>query len=143
MTADLEVHAGVMHLAADGTVTWYEIDMPGADTVSSNSAYGDKVVGIYTDADGIHGYVATISGHLQPDHQRRPTSPTLHRHDAVAARRRKGRRHHQQRHHPVTGKPGVGIRGETYGVITNNAVDRRDRRRPARRCRCTASTAPC
>ncbi|MDN4532000.1 hypothetical protein QWT34_23465, partial [Salmonella enterica subsp. enterica serovar Typhi] len=45
ITADGTVHPSVMHVAADGSVTWYEIDIPG-DVVSSNSAYGDQVVGI-------------------------------------------------------------------------------------------------
>ncbi|HML27404.1 MAG TPA: hypothetical protein PKE16_00925 [Hyphomicrobium sp.] len=60
-----DVHPAVMHIDALGHVTWYEIDIPGT-VVSSNSAYGDNVIGIYIDGGGIHGYLATIPGIYNP-----------------------------------------------------------------------------
>jgi subtilase-type serine protease len=119
VTADLEVHAGIMHLAADGTVTWYEFDMPGADVVSSNSAYGDKVVGIYTDADGIHGYVATIDGIYNPTVNTVPINTDA---SGPALEGQEGEDIINSANITVTGAGGVGIRGETYGVITNSAT---------------------
>lgn len=109
-----------MHLAADGTVTWYEFDMPGADTVSSNSAYGDKVVGIYTDADGIHGYVATIEGIYNPTVN--TTETTFTDTNAAFLDGVKGEDIINEANITATGNGGVAIRGETYGVITNEAT---------------------
>jgi len=120
VTADLEVHAGIMHLAADGTVTWYEFDMEGADTVSSNSAYGDKVVGIYTDADGIHGYVATIEGIYNPTVN--TTETTFTDTNAAFLDGVKGEDIINKANITATGELGVAMRGETYGVLTNEAV---------------------
>lgn len=57
-----------MHLDALGVVTWYEIDIPGA-VVSSNSAYGDYVIGIYVNENGNNGYLATLPGMYNPDPQ--------------------------------------------------------------------------
>jgi subtilase-type serine protease len=119
VTDDGVVHPGVMHLDALGIPTWYEIDIPG-NVVSSNSAYGDKVVGIYTDADGIHGYVATIDGIYNPTVN--TTETTFTDSNAAFLDGVKGEDIINQANITATGELGVAMRGETYGVITNEAT---------------------
>ena len=119
VTADEVVHPGVMHLDEFGFATWYEIDIPGT-VVSSNSAYGDKVVGIYTDADGVHGYVATIDGIYNPTVN--TTETTFTDTNAAFLDGKKGEDIINQANITATGNGGVGMRGETYGVLTNEAT---------------------
>ena len=119
ISADGKVHPAVMHVDALGIATWYEIDIPG-EVVSSNSAYGDKVVGIYV-ADGkTNGYVATIEGIYNPISN---TGALVSGADNVAALSgTKGDDIVNSGTVEVTGQGGVGIRGETYGVLKNTGT---------------------
>lgn len=119
VTADGTVHPAVMHIDALGKTSWYEIDIPG-NVVSSNSAYGDNVVGIYVDSNGINGYVATIPGLYNPI--RNTGTLTFDADNAAALSGRKGDDIVNSGTVQVTGNGGVGIRGETYGVLTNSGT---------------------
>lgn len=119
VTADGVVHPAVMHVDALGIATWYEIDIPGA-VVSSNSAYGDNVVGIYVDDTGIHGFLATIPGIYNPI--RNTGTLTFAGDNAAALSGRKGDDIINSGTVQVTGNGGIGMRGETYGVLTNSGT---------------------
>ncbi|GAB4071956.1 autotransporter domain-containing protein [Ancylobacter sonchi] len=119
VTADGTVHPAVMHVDALGIATWYEIEIPGA-VVSSNSAYGDNVVGIYVDENGINGYLATIPGIYNPI-RNTGTLTSSAENDAVLSGR-KGDDIINSGTVAVTGNGGVGMRGETYGVLTNTST---------------------
>ena len=118
VTADGVVHPGVLHVDANGNKTWYEIDIPG-NVVSSNSAYGDHVVGIYLDGTTTHGYVATMpAGMYNPI---RNNTPIVNSTDGATgiATNPGGDDVINNSTILMTGAGGVGIKGETYGVITN------------------------
>ncbi|GGC62531.1 autotransporter outer membrane beta-barrel domain-containing protein [Chelatococcus reniformis] len=119
VTPDGVVHAGVLHVDALGIPTWYEINIPGAAVVSSNSAYGDKVVGVYTmpGSTGSNGYVATIPGIYNPIRNTGALMSSAT--NAAALSGRKGDDIVNSGTVRVSGNGGVGIRGETYGVLTN------------------------
>ncbi|KAA0969763.1 autotransporter domain-containing protein [Aureimonas fodinaquatilis] len=120
VTADGVVHPGVMHVNfLTGVHSWHEIDIPGA-VVSSNSAYGDNVVGIYVDDDGIHGYLATIPGIYNPT--RNTDAIDFADENATALDGVRGEDIINSGNITATGAGGVGIRGETYGAISNSAV---------------------
>ncbi|WP_454917931.1 autotransporter outer membrane beta-barrel domain-containing protein [Xanthobacter sediminis] len=119
VTIDGVVHPAVMHVDAEGRVTWYDIDIPGA-VVSSNSAYGDHVVGIYVDDSGINGYLATIPGMYNPI--RNTGTLTSAADNAAALSGRKGDDIVNSGTIQVSGRGGIGIRGETYGVLTNSGT---------------------
>lgn len=119
VSADGEVHGAVMHLAADGTVTWYELDIPGG-TVSANSAYGDQVVGVYTQDGTVQAYIATIPGMYNPI---RNTGTLTSSADAAAVLSgNKGDDIINSGTIQVSGKDGIGMRGDTYGVLTNSGT---------------------
>ncbi|HSI40690.1 MAG TPA: autotransporter domain-containing protein [Xanthobacteraceae bacterium] len=117
ITPDGVTHPAVLHVAADGTTTWYEIDIPG-EVVSSNSAYGDNVVGIYI-ADGeINGYVATIPGMYNPIRNETPLVVSVDGATGIATNPG-GDDVINSSTILVSGKGSTGIKGETYGVLTN------------------------
>lgn len=119
VTADGTVHPAVLHVDALGRATWYEIDIPG-DTVSSNSAYGDNVVGIYTVNGAVNGYLATIPGLYNPI---RNTGPlTFATDNAAALDGRKGDDIINSGTVTASGNGGIGMRGETYGVLSNTGT---------------------
>ncbi|WP_159436455.1 autotransporter domain-containing protein [Pseudovibrio sp. Tun.PSC04-5.I4] len=64
--ADGTPHSTVLHIAANGDLTWYDFDIPGSDVTSSNSAYQGQIIGVYTDADGTHGYSFEIPAIYTP-----------------------------------------------------------------------------
>ncbi len=119
VTADGTVHPAVMHVDALGRATWYEIDIPGA-VVSSNSAYGENVVGIYVDGNGINGYLATIPGMYNPIRNTGTLASSAD--NAAALSGRKGDDIINSGTVQVSGKGGIGMRGETYGVLTNSGT---------------------
>ena len=123
ISADGVVHPAVMHVDALGVVTWYEIDIPGA-VVSSNSAYGDNVVGIYVSTEGgtstINGFIATIPGMYNPI--RNTGTLNFAGENAAALSGRKGDDIINTGTINVTGNGGIGMRGETYGVLTNKGT---------------------
>ncbi|MCK0209767.1 autotransporter domain-containing protein [Starkeya koreensis] len=117
--ADGNVHPAVLHINELGHGTWYEIDIP-QENVSANSMYGDKVVGVYTDAEGVHGYLATMPGLYNPI----TNTTTLNFADANAAALDGGKGDDIVNSGTinVTGNLGIAIRGETYGVLTNSGT---------------------
>ncbi|WP_127090842.1 autotransporter outer membrane beta-barrel domain-containing protein [Aquabacter cavernae] len=119
ITADGETHPAVMHVAADGSVTWYEINIPG-DTVSSNSAYGDKVVGIVQNGSSITAYIATIPGLYNPIRNTGTLTSSADNAAALSGRKSDDIVNSGTVH--VSGVAGVGMRGETYGVLTNSGT---------------------
>ena len=119
ISADGAVHPAVMHVDALGIVTWYEIDIPG-QVVSSNSAYGDHVVGIYVLNGVTNGYIATIPGMYNPI--RNTGTLTSSADNAAALSGGKGDDIVNSGAVEVTGTGGVGMRGETYGVLTNSGT---------------------
>ncbi|NDV85358.1 autotransporter domain-containing protein [Aurantimonas aggregata] len=119
VTADGVVHPAVMHVDAFGVHTWHNIDIPGA-LVSSNSAYGDNVVGIYVDANGINGYLATIPGIYNPT---RNTGTLISDADNTAVLSGvRGEDLINSGTIEVSGTAGIGMRGETYGVLKNTGT---------------------
>lgn len=121
VSADGEVHPAVLHVNfVTGAHTWHDIDIPGK-VVSSNSAYGDKVVGIYIDEnDQIHGYVATIPGIYNPTVNDNRIASNAD--DDVVLDGHRGEDIVNNGNITVSGARGIAIRGETYGAITNNGV---------------------
>lgn len=121
VTTDGVVHAGVLHVDALGVPTWYEINIPGAELVSSNSAYGDTVVGIYLTPGSTtpNGYVATLSGIYNPI--RNDATLTSSASGAVLSGI-KGDDIVNTGTIQVDGEFGIGIRGDTYGVLTNTGT---------------------
>ncbi|WAC28080.1 autotransporter outer membrane beta-barrel domain-containing protein [Ancylobacter sp. SL191] len=119
VTADGVVHPAVLHVDALGNETWYEIDIPG-NVVSSNSAYGDNVVGIYVDSTGIHGYLATIPGMYNPIRNTGTVASSIDN-DAVLSGII-GDDIINSGTISVSGNGGVAIRGDTYGVLTNSGT---------------------
>lgn len=115
---DGTTHAAVMHLDARGKVTWYEIGID-APVVSSNSAYGDTVVGIYVDG-GVYAYIATIPAMYTPI--RNTGTLTSSAANEAALSGRKGDDIVNTGTVEVSGKGGIGMRGETYGVLTNSGT---------------------
>lgn len=122
VTPDGAVHAGVLHVNALGIPTWHEINIPGATLVSSNSAYGGTVVGIYLlpGSTAPNGYVAAIPGIYNPI--RNSGLLTSGAADAAALSGRKGDDIVNSGAIRVSGNGGIGIRGETYGVLTNSGT---------------------
>lgn len=122
VTPDGVVHAGVLHVDALGVPTWYEITIPGASLVSSNSAYGDTVVGIYLTPGSTtpNGYVATIAGIYNPI--RNTGTLTSGATNAAALSGGKGDDIVNSGTVQMSGNGGVGMRGETYGVLTNTGT---------------------
>ncbi len=122
VTTDGVVHAGVLHVDALGIPTWYEITIPGAALVSSNSAYGDLVVGIYLTPGSTvpNGYVATLPGIYNPI--RNTGTLTSSAVNAAALSGGKGDDIVNSGTVQVTGTGGIGMRGETYGVLTNTGT---------------------
>ena len=122
VTTDGVVHAGVLHVDALGIPSWYEIIIPGASLVSSNSAYGDTVVGIYLlpGSTTPNGYVATIAGIYNPIRNTGTLSSSADNSAALSGG--KGDDIVNNGTVQVTGNGGIGMRGETYGVLTNTGT---------------------
>lgn len=119
VSADGTLHPSVMHVAADGSVTWYDIDIPG-DVVSANSAYGDKVVGIVTNGGVTTAYIATLPGIYNPI--RNAGDITSSAASSAALSGRKGDDIVNSGTVSVSGNAGIGMQGDTYGVLTNSGT---------------------
>ncbi|MBN9267622.1 MAG: TOBE domain-containing protein [Hyphomicrobium sp.] len=119
ITADGAVHPAVMHIDALGKTTWYEIDIPGA-VVSSNSAYGEHVVGVYVAGGMVKGYLATLPGIYNPIRNTGTLTSAVVNGAALSGG--KGDDIVNSGSVQVTGEGGIGMRGETYGVLTNSGT---------------------
>lgn len=111
-------HASVLHISAAGFETWYDIDIADAETTSANSIYGDQAIGIYVDADGIHGYVTTIPGIYTP-----LTNSAAHDVDTPGVAALSGVQGEDIVNSgaiTTNGANNNAIQGDTYGVIANN-----------------------
>ena len=123
-------HAGVLHLAADGTETWYELAVPTGAKVtitSANSIYQDTAIGVYVCKSklpnplcggGSHGYVVSIPGIYNPISN--SDDLVFNTHDTVAIAAAAGDDVVNDGTITMAGPRNVGIQGRTYGVITNN-----------------------
>ncbi|MBB3769645.1 outer membrane autotransporter protein [Angulomicrobium tetraedrale] len=120
VSADGAVHPAVMHLAADGTVTWYEIDIPG-ESVSANSAYGDNVIGIYITNGTVNGYLATLPGIYNPIRNDAPLTVAANGATGIATNPG-GDDVINRSSILVSGANATGIAAETYGVISNKGT---------------------
>ena len=118
--ADGQIKSAVLHLAADGTQTWIDYAVPGAQATSANSIYEDKVVGISVATAGAapDGYIATIPGIYDPIRNLRPLVAGAP--NAVAIAGVAGDDVVNTGAIVATGAGSVGVHGDTYGVITNN-----------------------
>ena len=124
-------HAGVMHIDYNlrmgdpGYITWYEIDIPG-QIVSANSAYGDKIIGVYLDGGVIYSYVAPM-----------PTVGSVKFYDPITNTSARFVLGDGETGIPtipggddvinsssilVSGANSTGIEGETFGVISNTGT---------------------
>lgn len=122
VTVDGVAHAGVLHVDALGIATWYEINIPGATVVSSNSAYGDQVVGIYLMPGSAtpNGYVATLDGIYNPI--RNTGTLNFSTDNASALSGTPGDDIVNSGTVNVSGNLGIGMRGDTYSVLTNTGT---------------------
>ena len=112
------LHASVLHIGADGSQTWIELDAGGTLT-SANSIYANQAIGIYVDANGVtHGYLVSIPGIYDPIYNvgvltsSTPNTPALSGangddvvNDGIIR---------------TSAPNNSGIRSGTYGVVTNN-----------------------
>jgi subtilase-type serine protease len=115
---DGSVHASVLHIGADGSQTWIELDAGGVVT-SANSIYANQAIGIYVGTNGVtNGYVATIPGIYDPIHNLglltgdRPNTPALSGADGDDVLNDGIIR--------TSAANASGIRSGTFGVVTNN-----------------------
>ncbi|MDQ0511631.1 autotransporter outer membrane beta-barrel domain-containing protein [Ancylobacter amanitiformis] len=120
ISADGAVHPAVLHVAADGTTTWYEIDIPG-DVVSANSAYGDNVIGVYIANGTVNGYVATLPGIYNPIRNDAPLNVAGNGAIGIATNPG-GDDVINTSSIAITGSGATGIAAETYGVISNKGT---------------------
>lgn len=111
-------HAAVLHVDADGNETWIPIAFPGATTTSVNSIHQNRVIGVYTDADGVHGFEVTIPGIYNPIHNAKRLETSTDGAPAVSAG--VGDDVVNDGTIRTHGINSSGVRSESYGVIYNN-----------------------
>jgi hypothetical protein len=113
--------ASVLHIGANGSATWIDFAVPGASLTSANSIYEDKVIGVYTGANGVsNGYLLTIPGIYDPI--RNAGVVTIAANDTPAISAGPGDDVVNEGTILTTGLRSPGIRAGAYGVITNNGT---------------------
>ncbi len=114
------MHGSVLHVDADGNETWIPIEVPGATSTSVNSIHQNKVIGVYTDADGVHGFVVEVPGIYNPIHN----LGTLKIDAPGAAAISAGVGDDVVNDGVIRAKgiKNVGVASDTYGVIYNNGL---------------------
>jgi uncharacterized protein with beta-barrel porin domain len=118
---DGQLHASVLHIAADGSQTWIELSILGAATVSANSIYGNTAIGIYTTSDGaINGYTVAIPGIYNPISNSGPLVTVAANTPALSG----GAGDDLLNTGTIrTSGPGsAGLSSDTYGVVTNSGA---------------------
>ena len=116
---DGTLHTAVLHIGADGSQTWYDYTIPGAASVSANSAYQNEIIGIYVTPGGaINGYLLTIPGIYTPvQNAGLLVAGTA---NAVALAGADGDDVVNSGDIRATGVGSVGLRSGAYGVVTNS-----------------------
>jgi subtilase-type serine protease len=120
-------HAGVMHInynlptADPEHITWYELNIPG-QIVSSNSAYGDKIIGVYVEGGVVYSFVAPMpAGFYTPILNASPLTVASDTATGIATDPG-GDDVINSSSILVSGANSIGIAGETYGVISNTGT---------------------
>ncbi len=113
-------HAAVLHVDKDGNQTWIPIEVPGATTTSVNSIHQNKVIGVYTDADGVHGFEVVVPGIYNPISNTAKLVTAMPGIPAISAG--VGDDVVNDATILTTGTHSSGIRSHSYGVIYNNAL---------------------
>ncbi|GAB0118962.1 autotransporter outer membrane beta-barrel domain-containing protein [Acidisoma sp. 7E03] len=112
-------HAAILHINADGTYFWTELDVPGSSLTSVDSLYGGDAVGFYFTSDGtMLNYLATVPGVYDPI--RNAGLLTVATPGATGLSGISGDDIVNDGTILVTGANATGIAGDTYGVLTNN-----------------------
>lgn len=120
-------HAGVAHIDYNlgrnepGHITWYELDIPG-QIVSANSAYGDKIIGVYVDGGVVYSFISPMpAGFYTPILNAAPLTVAS---DSVTGIETNpgGDDVINSSSILVSGANSTGIAGETYGVISNTGT---------------------
>lgn len=112
-------HAAVLHVAADGSATWYNIAVPGAAVTSANSIYENEVIGVYTNASGqVQGFTAAVPGIYTPlENSGTIATSAL---GAAGLGAVPGEDVLNTGLITTSGARSPGIATDTYGVVTNN-----------------------
>ena len=114
-------HAGVMHIDEFGVSSWYELDIPG-QIVSANSAYGDKIIGVYVEGGVVYSFVAPMpAGFYTPILNASPLTVATDS-DIGIVTQSGGDDVINSSSILVSGANSIGIAGDTYGVISNTGT---------------------
>ncbi|SFV34389.1 autotransporter outer membrane beta-barrel domain-containing protein [Hyphomicrobium facile] len=117
---DGNVHAAVLHIAANGDETWIELGV-GDYLTSANSMYGEQVIGVYVDDDHkINGYVVNLPEFYDPIRNSTIIETTTA--DSPALSGVEGDDIVNDGIILTSGANAPGIRSDTYGVVTNNGT---------------------
>lgn len=113
-----DVHAAVLHIAANGDETWIELGV-GDFLTSANSMYGEQVIGVYVDdAHKINGYVVNLPEFYDPIRNSSTLATTNA--DSPALSGVEGDDIINDGVIRTTGANAPGVRSDSYGVVTNN-----------------------
>lgn len=112
-------HAAILHINADGTYFWRELDVPGSELTSIDSIYAGDAVGFYFTSDGtMLNYLATVPGVYDPI--RNAGLLTVATAGATGLSGISGDDIVNDGSILVSGANATGIASDTYGVVTNN-----------------------
>lgn len=113
-------HAAILHIRADGTTQWTELDVPGSTLTSIDSIYAGNAVGFYFGSQGMMNYFVTVPGVYNPI--RNTGTLTVSNAGAIGVAGISGDDIVNDGTIRVTGANAIGIKSDTYGVVTNNSL---------------------
>ncbi|MEW6255112.1 MAG: autotransporter domain-containing protein [Pseudomonadota bacterium] len=113
-------HAAILHIRADGTTEWVELDVPGSTLTSIDSIYAGNAVGFYFGSQGMMNYFVTVPGVYNPI--RNTGTLTVSDAGAIGLAGISGDDIVNDGSVRVTGANAIGLRSDTYGVVTNNGL---------------------
>ncbi|MFG1428069.1 autotransporter domain-containing protein, partial [Xanthobacter sp. VTT E-85242] len=119
MDAQGGAHAAILHIYADGSTQWFELDVPGSTLTSVDSIYAGNAVGFYFGPDGMMNYFVTVPGVYDPI--RNTGELTVSQAGGTGISGLSGDDIVNDGSILVSGANAVGISADTYGVVTNNA----------------------
>ncbi|WP_165933609.1 autotransporter outer membrane beta-barrel domain-containing protein [Aquabacter spiritensis] len=111
-------HAAILHIRADGSTEWIELDVPGSTLTSIDSIYAGNAVGFYFGAEGMMNYLVTVPWAYNPI--RNTGILTVSTAGGVGISGISGDDIVNDGTVLVTGAGAVGVKADTYGVVTNN-----------------------
>ncbi|MFG1397938.1 autotransporter domain-containing protein, partial [Xanthobacter sp. VTT E-85237] len=120
MDAQGGAHAAILHINADGSTQWTELDVPGSTTTSIDSIYAGNAVGFYLGADGMMNYFVTVPGVYNPI--RNTGALTVSQAGGTGVSGISGDDIVNDGSILVSGANAIGIKADTYGVVTNNGA---------------------